>query len=153
MVQSSRRMSNALRRRLSALQNLTTDRGAMPGEAAAASAAIERIRDRLRSAGEAVEWGDTTIANDDGWTHPGPPRRRARRKSSAERPARHRLHIGAIVDADYGDDPTWQRCRCGSSRFEVMEGQLPIAVAFLRCVQCTRSRKLSREDFLRGRHL
>jgi hypothetical protein len=79
-------MTTALRRRLSALANLTESRGATPGEAAAASAAIERIRARLRSAGEALEWLDEAGPSQGYQEHPGPARRRARRKAADNGP-------------------------------------------------------------------
>lgn len=70
-------MTTALRRRLSALQNLTVDRGATPGEAAAAREAERRIRDQLKATGTVLEWPDETEPSPGYQQHPGPSKRRA----------------------------------------------------------------------------
>jgi hypothetical protein len=140
-------MSSALRRRLSALQNLTESRGATPGEPAAAQLAIERIRARLRASGQALEWDEQSQPDYDSPSHPGPSRRRARRKASHERPARTRLHMGDLVDAVMVGHPLWGPCRCSSSVFQVCPGIVGMSAALLVCTGCRRSRKLQKRHF------
>jgi hypothetical protein len=87
-------MSTSLRRKLTALRSLTEDRGATPGEAAAALAAIERIRSRLNAACEAVEWQGQTET----YQEPAQPRAGQGRKASHERPKQNRMKIGDLID-------------------------------------------------------
>jgi hypothetical protein len=150
-------MTTALHRKLSALQNLTEQRGATAGEAAAALAAIERIRSRLRQAGEALEWDAEGYVQPECQPPPeqppeAPVRRRARRRAAHERPREQRLRMGDLVDCDMGDHPLWGRCRCGNSTFRVCPGIVGMSVALLCCTACRRSRKLMRDNFVRGRY-
>ena len=134
-------MTTALRRRLSALQRLA-NRPGTPGVGAAATEAIQRITDRLGRAGKPLE----TIFEPE----PGlGPKRRARRKSAAERQKDHRIRVGDLIDLD-GHEGTWRRCACGSSTAQVSPGCPGLAVALLVCVGCRRSRKLRREHFETG---
>jgi hypothetical protein len=146
-------MSSALRRRLSALQNLTESRGATPGEPAAAQLAIERIRARLRASGQALEWDEQSQPDYDSPSHPGPSRRRARRKASHERPARTRLHMGDLIDCDMIGHPIWGPCgSCKGKAFQVCPGIDGLAAAMLVCLGpgCRRARRLRREHFMEG---
>jgi hypothetical protein len=134
-------MSNALRRKLDALREMTTARGCTVHEAAAARAAELRIARRLGVGLDELEPPEQ---------YPVPPQRRrtrGRRKTATERPAQHRLHIGDVIDLDCTDHPVWGRCKCGSSTAQVMPGLPPIAVAWLMCCKCRRSRKLTRAAF------
>jgi hypothetical protein len=73
------------------LRRLAEHAATPPHEAAAAAAAIARITARTgaeKATGE--RWPQQN----------GPTRRRARRRNASERPARHRLHVGDIVDAE-----------------------------------------------------
>lgn len=133
-------MTTALRRKLSALRNLTEDRGATHGEAAAALAAIGRLLARLGDAAEEL----TERAPP--YVQPTRQRRGRRRTAQPKRPSR--IRIGDIVDAQ-GFEGLWRVCKCGGDRFEVIEGG-DLAPAFLRCCQCTRSRAMRPEHFARN---
>jgi hypothetical protein len=142
-------VTTALRRRLSALQNLTEARGATAGEAAAALAAIDRIRDRLRQAGEAIEWpADAELYQDYPQPERPQPRRRARRKASHERPKAHRIKVGDILDC-CDSEGTFARCRCGSSTMQVVPGVQGLSVAMLYCLGCSPDRADSSEGISR----
>ena len=63
-------MTTALRRKLNALHRLA-ERPGTAGEQAAAELAIERIRARLKGAGEAIEWPEQDTPYQDYTSHPG----------------------------------------------------------------------------------
>jgi hypothetical protein len=141
-------MTTALRRKLNSLHRLAAHPATPEHEAAAARLAEQRINDRLRAAGEPLE----TLFEPEPYqpSHPGPAKRRARRKASHERPKANRIRVGDILDCTELGHPLWRPCACGCQAFQVSPGVSGIAVGLLVCSQCRRSRKLRREHFEPG---
>lgn len=133
-------MTTALRRKLDSLRRLA-ERPGTPGEGAAAEAAIDRLLEHLGEARERLtEREPPYIARQPRCTT-------GRRKTAAERPKEHSLHVGSIIDL-----ARWCRCGRGHGRFEVLSAIELGHAGMLRCVSCGRNGGwLTREDFRGGR--